>query len=139
ALGAVRAASGAARPVLFGICQGGVFAACHAARHGEGLGGLILAVTPIDFHADSEDADPSHGLLNLWVRCLAEADLHATIGAAGNLPAELMGLVFHQLSPVRTAAKYGVEWPEAARGRRRLAIFLAIAKWLADRRDLPGA
>src|SRR5690606_3724678 len=91
------------------------------------------------FHADSEDADPSHGLLNLWVRSLDEADLEAMVGASGNLPGELMGLVFDQLNPVRTVAKYAVDLPEAARDQRRLAIFLAMEKWLADRPDLPGA
>ena len=139
ALAGVREASGGARPVLFGICQGGVFAACHAARHEASLAGLILAVTPIDFHADMQDADPSHGLLNLWIRSLDEADLEAMIGASGNLPGELMGLVFNQLNPVRTIAKYAVELPEVARDHRKLAIFLAMEKWLADRPDLPGA
>jgi polyhydroxyalkanoate synthase len=139
ALAAVRATSGAARPALLGICQGGVFAACHAALHGEGLSGLVLAVTPIDFHADTHDADPSHGLLNVWIRSLDEADLEAMIGDVGNLPGEMMGLVFNQLNPVRTIAKYAVELPEAARDPRALATFLAMEKWLADRPDLPGA
>lgn len=139
ALEAVRAASGAARPSLFGICQGGVFAACHAARHHEGLAGLALAVTPVDFHADGQDADPAHGLLNLWVRSLEESDLDAMIGIDGNLSGELMGLVFNQLNPVRTIAKYAVELPQAARDPRALATFLAMEKWLADRPDLPGA
>ncbi|HET7410760.1 MAG TPA: alpha/beta fold hydrolase, partial [Paracoccaceae bacterium] len=139
ALAAVREASGAARPVLFGICQGGVFAACHAARHRASIAGLILAVTPIDFHADRQDADPAHGLLNLWVRSLDEADLGGMADAGGNLPGELMSLVFNQLNPVRTIAKYVVELPEAARDPRALATFLAMEKWLADRPDLPGA
>lgn len=147
ALAAVRQASGVARPVLFGICQGGVFAACHAAlcgaRHGAGpecgIGGLILAVTPIDFHADTQDADPAHGLLNVWVRSLEEADIGAMIDTSGNLSGELMGLVFNQLNPVRTIAKYVIELPEAARDSRTLATFLAMEAWLADRPDLPGA
>ena len=139
ALAAVRATSGAARPALLGICQGGVFAACHAALHGQGLSGLVLAVTPVDFHADAEDADPSHGLLNLWIRSLDEADLEAMIGDVGNLPGEMMGLVFNQLNPVRTIAKYAIELPDTARDPRALATFLAMEKWLADRPDLPGA
>ena len=143
AVEAVRQASGAARIVAFGICQGGTFAACHAARHaqrgGEALAGLILAVTPIDFHADGEDADPAHGLLNLWVRSLEEADLEALVGPDGMLSGELMGLTFNQLNPVRTLAKYAVELPEAARDPAALPTFLAMEKWLADRPDLPGA
>lgn len=143
AIEAVRTASGAARVVPFGICQGGTVAACHAARHaqqgGEALAGLILAVTPVDFHADGDDADPAHGLLNLWVRSLEEADLEALVGPDGTLSGELMGLVFNQLNPVRTLSKYAVELPEAARDPNALSTFLAMEKWLADRPDLPGA
>ncbi len=143
AIEAVRAASGARRVVPFGICQGGTFAACHAARHaqrgGDALAGLILAVTPVDFHADTADADPAHGLLNLWVRSLEEADLESLVGPDGTLSGELMGLVFNQLNPVRTLAKYAVELPDAAREPGRLATFLAMERWLADRPDLPGA
>lgn len=139
ALAATRRAGNGGAPTLLGICQGGVFAACHAARHPGRLGGLILAVTPIDFHADGQDADPSHGLLNVWVRSLEEADLAAMIDSAGNLPGELTGLAFAQLNPVRTIAKYVIDLPRAARDGRALATFLAMEKWLADRPDLPGA
>jgi polyhydroxyalkanoate synthase subunit PhaC len=97
-----------------------------------------MAVTPIDFHADVHDADPAHGLLNVWVRSLAEDDLDSLIALDGNLSGDLMGVVFNQLNPVRTIAKYLVEFPEAAADPRALATFLAMEKWLADRPDLPG-
>ena len=139
AVEAMLAESGADRAVLFGICQGGTMAACHAALSSERLSGLILAITPIDFHADVDDADPAHGLLNLWVRSLTEGDLEAMIGLDGNLSGELMGIVFNQLNPVRTIAKYAVDFPEAAADPRALATFLAMERWLADRPDLPGA
>jgi polyhydroxyalkanoate synthase len=139
AVDATLARSAAGRAALFGICQGGTMAACHAALRGERLSGLAIAVTPVDFHADVDDADPAHGLMNLWIRSLAEADLEALIGLDGNLSGELMGLVFNQLNPVRTIAKYAVEFPEAAADPRELATFLAMEKWLADRPDLPGA
>lgn len=139
AIDAALARSGAGRGVLFGICQGGTMAACHAALGGDRLAGLAMAVTPIDFHADRHDADPAHGLLNLWVRSLSEDDLDALIALDGNLSGELMGIVFNQLNPVRTIAKYVVELPGAAADPRALATFLAMEKWLADRPDLPGA
>ncbi len=138
AIDAVLAESGSDRAILFGICQGGTMAACHAAVNAAGLAGLILAVTPIDFHADAQDADPAHGLLNLWLRSLTEADLEALIALQGNLPGEVMGMVFNQLNPVRTIAKYTVEFIEAAADQRALATFIAMEKWLADRPDLPG-
>jgi polyhydroxyalkanoate synthase subunit PhaC len=139
AVGAALERSGAARAALFGICMGGTMAACHAALSSERLSGLAMAVTPIEFHADVHDADPAHGLLNIWLRSLADEDLDALIALDGSLSGELMGLVFNQLNPVRTIAKYVVEFPEAAADPPALETFLAMEKWLADRPDLPGA
>ena len=133
------AASGEARLVLFGICQGGTLAACHAACFGDLLSGLILGVAPIDFHADIHDPDPAHGLLNLWVRSLEDEDLEGLIGMEGNLSGTLLGAVFNQLNPVRTLAKYAIEMVETATDPAALMTFLAMEKWLADRPDLPGA
>ena len=50
---------------------------------------LILTITPIDFHADREDA--SHGFINLWTRNLNDDDINRLIDAFGNLPGEIMG------------------------------------------------
>ena len=131
--------SGSDGIVLFGICQGGTLAASHAARFGQGLKGLILGVAPIDFHADIYDADPAHGLLNLWVRSLDDRDLDGLIAMEGNLSGPLMGAVFNQLNPVRTLAKYAIDMLEHTAPRGELLNFLAMEKWLADRPDLPGA
>jgi polyhydroxyalkanoate synthase len=139
AVGRVLAESGASRAVLFGICQGGTMAVCHAVLNHARLAGVVLAVTPVDFHADIHDADPAHGLLNLWIRSLTEDDLDALIGLDGGLSGELMGIVFNQLNPVRTIAKYAAEFPETTADPRALATFLAMERWLADRPDLPGA
>ena len=139
AIQAALAASAKDRLTLFGICQGGTMAACHAARQMGDLAGLILAVAPIDFHADIHDADPAHGLLNLWVRSLEDRDHEALIAMDGNLSGELLGQVFNQLNPVRTLAKYAIEMLDCARDPSDLAVFLAMEKWLADRPDLPGA
>jgi polyhydroxyalkanoate synthase len=138
AVGVMLERSGADSGILFGICQGGTMAACHAALSGHRLAGLILAVTPIDFHADVHDADPAHGLLNLWVRSLTEEDIEGLIAVDGSVSGEMMGIVFNQLNPVRTMMKYAVGFPEKAADPRALATFLAMEKWLADRPDLPG-
>lgn len=134
-----REATGAAEVVLFGICQGGTMVACHAALKPEGLAGLITAVAPFDFHADVHDADPAHGLLHLWTRSLEPKDIDALIGMEGNLSGELMGLVFHQLNPVRTLARYAIEMIEPSADPGALTTFIAMENWLADRPDLPGA
>ena len=138
AVGAALTASGQEKLVLFGICQGGTLAACHAARFGEKLSGLITAVAPVDFHADIYDADPAHGILNLWVRSLEAEDVDALVAMEGNLSGVLLGAVFNQLNPVRTLAKYVVEMVSNATDPAAMATFMAMEKWLADRPDLPG-
>ena len=138
ALQAVCAEAGCARPVLFGICQGGTLAACHAALDPGSLAGLILAVTPIDFHADQYDADPSHGLAHLWLRGMEAADIERLVALEGNLSGALLGSVFNQLNPVRTLAKYMVDMPALALDPAAFRSFIAMEKWLADRPDLPG-
>ena len=139
AIQAALAASDSRRLTLFGICQGGTMAACHAARRMGDLNGLILAVAPIDFHADIHDADPAHGLLNLWIRSLTPEDHEALLGMEDNLSGELLGQIFNQLNPIRTLAKYSVEMLATANDPQALTTFVAMEKWLADRPDLPGA
>ncbi len=139
AISAVQSVSGAAKVVLFGICEGGVFAACHAARHPESIFGLVLAVTPIDFHADKLDPEPGRGLLNVWVRSLPEDLLTDLIDERGNLSGQFTGALFQQLAPARTLAKYTSGLIELAEDSTALDTFLRMEKWLADRPDHPGA
>ena len=130
---------GAAKVALFGICQGGVFAAIHAARHPDTVLGLVLTVTPIDFHADTQDPEPGRGLLNVWIRSLPEPLLADMIDERGNLSGQLTGALFQQLSPARTLAKYTSGLVELAEDAAALDTFLRMEKWLADRPDHPGA
>jgi len=139
AIAAACDASGADRVVLFGICEGGVIAACHAARHPEAIKGLALAVTPIDFHADIDDPEPNRGLLNIWVRSLPKELLIDMIDERGNLSGQLTGALFQQLAPARTLAKYTSGLVELADNSEALDTFLRMEKWLADRPDHPGA
>ena len=142
AIAAVRAATsqsagGASGVVLFGVCEGGVFAACHAARHPGTVRGLALAVTPIDFHADM--ADPEPGLLNVWIRSLPAPLLTDLVDERGNLSGQLTGALFQQLVPARTLAKYSSGLAALAGDAEALDTFLRMEKWLADRPDHPGA
>lgn len=139
ALEVIRAATGLPRVALMGICQGGVFCLCHAARHPETVAGLALAVTPVDFHADGQDPDPGHGFLNLWIRNLGPELVEQVLAERGNLPGRLTGAVFEQLSPVRSAGKYGADLLALADDPAGLATFLRMEKWLTDRPDHPGA
>ena len=138
AIDVVRRESGAGAVALLGICQGGVFALCHAARHPDAVSGLALAVTPVDFHADSADVHGS-GLLNLWVRNLGPELIEAVLAERGNLPGAVSGAVFEQLSPARSALKYGSDLLALADDAEALDMFLRMETWLADRPDHPGA
>jgi len=139
AIAAVRADSGAAKVGLFGVCQGGVFAAIHAARHPETVAGLGLAIAPIDFHADLALPPERQGLLNVWIRSLPPDLLAALVDERGNLSGQLTGALFQQLTPARTLAKYTSDLVVMAEDPEALETFLRMEKWLADRPDHPGA
>lgn len=124
---------------LFGICEGGTFTSMYAAMFPEKVKNMILSITPIDFAADSEDDDPSHGFLNLWIRNLEEDDIEKLLDAFGNLPGELMGAVFSSMTPIRSMTKYNLDLLNAASDDDKLLNFLRMEKWLADRPNHPGA
>ncbi|ANP89356.1 alpha/beta fold hydrolase [Rhizobium leguminosarum] len=124
---------------LLGICEGGVFTTCYAALHPEKVKNLVLTMTPIDFHADIDDPEPSHGLLNIWTRALAPEDIDRMVDALGVIPGELMSLIFSLMTPMQALTKYNVELFDIAGDKDRLMNFLRMEKWLADRQEHPGA
>ena len=99
---------------LLGICEGGVFSTIYSALHPEKVKNLILTITPIDFHADRDSEDPSHGFINLWTRSLSDEDIHRMIDAFGNLPGEVMASVFQLMTPGRTLSKYNLDLLDAS-------------------------
>lgn len=139
ALDRVAAETGAG-PILLGICQGGTFSLIQAAHHPGRMAGLALAIAPVDFHADKGDPDtPPDGFLNLWLRSLPADLVTDMIEEFGNLPGQLIGAVFQNLTPARTLAKYTSGLLDLAEDRERLTTFLRMERWLADRPDHPGA
>ena len=133
------AETGADQVTLLGICEGGVFSTLYAARHPEKVKNLILTITPIDFHGDLEDADETHGFLNLWTRNLEEDDIRRLVAAFGNLPGEITASVFQLMTPIRTLTKYNLDLADMGADERKLLNFLRMEKWLADRPHHPGA
>lgn len=133
------AAAGVEQVTLLGICEGGVFSILYAARHPEKVRNLILTITPVDFHADLESGDPSHGFINLWTRNLTDDDINRLIDAFGNLPGEIMASVFQLMTPVRTMTKYNLDLLDVVEDDKKLLNFLRMEKWLADRPHHPGA
>lgn len=127
---------------LLGICEGGVFTLCYAALHPERVKGLVLTITPVDFHGDLEEGIDeglaNFGLINLWTRSLAPEDIDRLIEANGNLPGDLLSFVFSMMTPLNSLTKYNLGLVDVMDDDKKLLNFLRMEKWLADRPDHPG-
>ncbi len=135
----IRDADGCDSVNLLGICEGGVFNACYAALHPDKVRNLALAVTPIDFHADAEDDQLEQGYLNRWVRNLSSEELIALIDSYGQMPGDVTGMLFQEMTPVKSMTKYNWDLPDSIAGDRDQVLnFLRMEKWLSDRPHHPG-
>lgn len=123
---------------LLGICEGGVFTTCYAALHPDAVKNMVITITPIDFHADTEQDRLGHGFINLWTRSLAPEDIDRLIEAHGTLPGEFMGSVFSMMTPMRTLMKYNLDMLEVMDDEKKFLNFLRMEKWIADRPHHPG-
>ena len=132
----VLAMTGADRLRLMGICEGGVFCISYAALNPDKIDGLIVTITPVDFHADQGGAE---GFLNLWLRALETEDIEKLVDAFGNLPGPLMGAAFQTMAPKRALTKYNIDLMRAAGDASMLDNFMRMEKWLDDQPDHPGA
>src|SRR5262249_7007434 len=134
----IRARHGIDKVSLLGICEGGVFTTCYAALHPDKVKGLVLTITPIDFHGDTVDNRLGHGFINIWTRSIPPEDIDALIEAYGNLPGEFMGSVFSMMTPMRTLMKYNIDLLEVFDDEKKFQNFLRMEKWIADRPHHPG-
>jgi polyhydroxyalkanoate synthase len=123
---------------VLGICEGGVFTICYAARNPDKVKSMMLTITPVDFLAGSKDAPLHHGLIGLWARSMSADDVDRLIEANGNLPGELMSFVFSMMTPVNALTKYNLGLFDVMDDEKKLLNFLRMEKWLADRPDHPG-
>ena len=125
---------------LLGICEGGVFATCFASLYPEKVRSLALAVTPIDFHADENaDLKPEQGHLNRLLRNFSRHELEEMIDAYGQLPGEMSGLAFLEMTLVKSLTKYQWDAVKSLSGERKQVLnFLRMEKWLVDRPNHPG-
>lgn len=135
----IRSRAGEAAINVFGICQGGVLALCHAALFPDKVRNLLLAVTPVDFHADQAEPRPDRGFMNVWARGLEAGDIDLMVEALGNLPGDIGGIAFSMMTPMRSLTKYNLTLVEVGQDEAKLMNFLRMEKWLADRPDHPGA
>jgi polyhydroxyalkanoate synthase len=134
----IRREQGIDKVSLLGICEGGVFTTCYAARNPEKVKSLTLTITPIDFHAGTKGAPLHHGLIGLWARSMTKEDVDRLIEANGNLPGELMSFVFSMMTPANSMTKYNLGLFDVMDDEKKLLNFLRMEKWLADRPDHPG-
>ncbi|MEM9330043.1 MAG: alpha/beta fold hydrolase [Pseudomonadota bacterium] len=124
---------------LFGICEGGTFAAMLAALRPDLLSGLALAITPIDFQGDHENFWLGEGFLNAWIGNLGTDDINLLIETYGMLPGAMTGAIFSSLTPVNSMTKYNLGLAKMDGNKDALLNFLRMEKWIADRPDHPGA
>ena len=123
---------------LLGICEGGVFTTCYAARHAKRVRNVILTITPIDFHPDTEDSPLHHGLINDWTRSMSPEDVDLLVAANGNLPGDMMSFLFSMMAPMNNLTKYSLGLYDVMDDEAKLMNFLRMEKWLADRPDHAG-
>ncbi len=130
---AVRRETKAEAVSLLGICEGGVFTLAYAALEPAKVKNLVLTITPLDFHADQDEARLEHGFINVWTRSLTAQDVDRMIEVWGVLPGEFMGAVFSMLTPIRSITKYNLDLLEVVDDEAKLLNYLRMEKWLADR------
>ncbi len=127
------------KPVnVFGICEGGTFAAMLAAFKPELFAGLALAITPIDFHGDRENFWRGEGFLNSWIGNLSKEDVDIVIDTHGMLPGEMTGAIFSSLTPIASMTKYNIGLARMEGNEQMILNFLRMEKWIADRPNHPG-
>ncbi len=131
-------ANGGKPITLFGICEGGTFAAALAALRPELFAGLALAITPIDFHGEQDEFWRGEGFLNSWIGNLDEDDVDLLIDTYGMLPGAMTGAVFSSLTPIASMTKYNIGLAAMDGNEPAMLNFLRMEKWIADRPDHPG-
>lgn len=124
---------------MFGICEGGTFAACLVALEPELFSGLSLAITPIDFIGDPDNFWRGEGFLNKWAQNMTEAEINEIIDTYGNMPGEMTGAIFSSLTPMASMTKYNLGLARLEGDEAATLNFLRMEKWIADRPDHPGA
>ncbi|MFD0917395.1 alpha/beta fold hydrolase [Pseudahrensia aquimaris] len=131
-------ANGGQPITLFGICEGGTFAAALVAMRPELFSGLALAITPIDFKGEPDEFWRGEGFLNSWISNLREDDIELLIDTYGMLPGPITGAVFSSLTPINSMTKYNIGLTNLEGDEAAMLNFLRMEKWIADRPDHPG-
>lgn len=129
AVDAVLERHGCERLNLLGVCQGGVFSLCYAARRGHRVRNLVTMVTPVDFHTPDN-------LLSRWIQSL---DVEEMVSTLGIIPGELLNWTFLSLKPFALGSRKYIDMINDADDAERLGTFLRMEKWIHDCPDQAGA
>jgi polyhydroxyalkanoate synthase subunit PhaC len=113
---------------LMGVCMGGTFALIYAALHPDKVKNLITVATPSNFATDS-------GLLHIWMR---EIDVDRMVDAFGNIPGNLLNVVFLMLNPARMLFDKYLGFLENMDNKEFVENFIRTEKWIFDSPDIPG-
>ncbi len=114
---------------LMGVCMGGTFSTMYSALHPEKVNTLITTVTPTNFETDK-------GLLHLWGKGL---DVDKVLEAHGNMPGDLLNVVFLLLNPARLVVDKYLGFIEKMDDKDFVENFVRMEKWIFDSPDVPGA
>lgn len=112
---------------LLGVCQGGTFSLCYAALEPQRVANLITMVAPVDFKSPEN-------LLSKWVQQI-DVDL---LTQSGNVPGDLLNLVFLALMPFRLTQQKYVNLLQMKSDRAQLENFMRMEKWIFDSPDQPA-
>jgi polyhydroxyalkanoate synthase len=112
---------------LLGVCQGGTLSLCYAALERTRVENLITMVTPVDFKTPEN-------LMSKWVQHI---DVRL-LTAGGNVPGELLNLLFLGLMPFRLTQQKYVDLLQVQRDRAQLENFMRMEKWIFDSPDQPA-
>lgn len=108
---------------VVGYCMGGLLAMSLALRNREMVNALVLLATPWDFHADApEQAE---------VLAQIGAGLEPTLRLLGELPVDVLQMLFSALDPLlveRKFVSFAAQDPEASEA----VAFVALEDWVND-------
>jgi polyhydroxyalkanoate synthase len=117
------------KPALLGYCMGGTLAVALAARRAADLAGLVLLAAPWDFHAGWS--------VQARVAAAAARPLEPLLARFGELPVDILQMMFASLDPLGAARKFAVfgelaAAPPGTPAAERAEDFVALEDWLND-------
>ena len=113
---------------LLGVCQGGSFSLCFAALYPERVKNLITMVTPVDFHV-------GNNILSQWGRNI---DVDLMVETLGNVPGELLNMVFLALKPYRLMSQKYIDVVDILPEPEQAKNFVRMEKWIFDSPNQAG-